>query len=496
MSGRSNLAHIARHAGFDAVGSVISMIVMFVSSVVITRTIGADLYGKFSIANNVLMVGSVIALFGIEVGVMKITSKYIAKNIPALVLGALKGGIVFAGLISLGITIAVYVLAPQIASGIFPNVEGIIWVLRAQIIALPFLALMTVINHYTMGFKTLKYNVLIELISRPIVRLGLILFMFRLGLRLEAVIYGTVLSFVVAMTLSATSAIRISKRAFGQMTSQPVTRELLTYSVPIALAHIAGIVTANLNTLIVGHFKNSVDTGLFSIAAQLSLYVSISLLSFARIFSPVASDLWERQRIDELGDTLKTVSKWIFTLGLLVFTVVLLFAPSILMIFGKDFVPGAKAFRILAAGQIMNTAGGLIGYLLPMTGRQKLNLVNCYIFAAIALVLTILMTPVWGIAGTALATSISALVSNVVRIIQAKLLYGFTPFSKDFLIPVVAGSITGLILYVVDRGINLTSTTMGTIAICLAATAIYGFLLYKLGFKQEKDILLAAIGKK
>ncbi len=496
MPKRSDLAHIVRHAGFDAVGNIISTALLLISGIIITRTIGAELYGKYSIANNVLSLTSVLAIFGMETGVLKIATKYIAKNQPSLAVGALSSGILMVGLISIVMTMCLFIFAPQIVARAFPNVAGMSWVIRVQIIALPFLSLMTVINGYTRSFKTLKYTVIVEFLARPTTKLLLVLAMFAIGLRLEAVLYGSVISFVIGALLALRWAMSLSRERLGGFKPKPVTKELIDYSLPVAIAQIAGTVQYTGHTLIVGHYKDSLNTGVFSIAVQLASYIAISRFSFAKIFSPIASDLWERQRIDELGETLKTVSKWLFALSFLVFMLVLVFAPSILAIFGKEFARGADALRILAVGQTVYSVAALVGYLLPMAGRQKLNLVNSWIFAALTVGLNILMVPRWGIVGASLATCLTGLISTSTFIIESKLIYGFTPLRKDFMIPVAAGGLTGAALYLADRLVNISSTTPGTIAICFIATGIYGLLLYKLGFKEEKDILLAAIKRK
>jgi len=496
MLRRSDLAHIVRHAGFDVVGSIISTALMFASGVIITRTIGADPYGKYSIANSILIFTSVIAIFGMETGVVKIASKYIAKSEPSRALGTLASGILLVGSIATGITIGILMFSPLIAAKAFPNVEGMTWVIRVLIVALPFLSLTTMINAYTRSFKTLKYTVFVESLARPVLRLVLILAMFKMGLRLEAVLYGSVVSFLIGAFLSFRSAISLSRARLGNFKPRRVTRELFTYSVPVAAAHITSAVLLHANTLIVGHYKDSLDTGLFSIAAQLSSYISISLYSFAKIFSPIASDLWERQKIDDLGETLKTVSKWIFAIGFLLFSVIMVLAPSILAIFGDEFKDAANSFRILATGQIINAVGALIGYLLPMTGKQKLYLVNYCIFATLMILLNILMVPRWGIVGASWATCLSGVICSSTFIIESKIVYGFTPLRRDFVTPIYAGVLTGLILYSFDHMAHVSSTTQGTLAMCVVATGIYGLLLYKLGFKEEKDILLAAIKRK
>jgi len=484
----STIGLIVKNAGIDTIGTAFNIIFMFGSSVVITRTIGAELFGKYSLANSIFQVLGIFAVFGLNTGMVRLTSKYKAKGDRSAVKGTLFSGMLISLCLSIGIVLLVMMLAPLLGRGPFSNVEGFDLILRVYILSLPFFALMMVLNGYSQGLKTLKYSVLVELITRPVVRLLVIIGLFVAGLRLFGVIFGALTSYVVAAGLAFYFARRISPFDFKATAKRLVTRELFYYSLPLVFARFMNIIITKSTTIMVGFFKDATSTGLFGAAATISPFISLSLISFGKIFAPIISELWENNEIAELEANFKSVTKWIFSLGLPVFLVFMLFSPSLLLVFGEDFAGAGTALRLLAVGQMVNAMVGPIGFILSMTGRQKLNLVNSIVLAGLHIVLIVILIPRYGIAGAGLATSVSLGLLNIVRVIEVKVLYGFTPFRPDIYKPAAAGAITFAVFYLLKVWL-MWEDLPGTLALSAAFLAVYIALLYIFGLKEEKDVL-------
>jgi O-antigen/teichoic acid export membrane protein len=382
----------------------------------------------------------------------------------------------------------VVVISPLLASKVFTKAEGMSLILRVLIIGLPFYALMLVINGYTQGLKTLKYTVIVELISRPLIRLAVVVVLFVLGLRLFGVIVGTVFAFAVAALMAFHFARKTSGFDFKSTRATPIYNELFFYSLPLVLSRFMNVIMARSNTILVGYFEDPTRTGLFGAVVQLAPFVSLGLVSFTKIFSPVIADLWERGDLAELKNTFKTVSKWVFSIGLPVFIVLMVFAPSLLSVFGPEFAEAATTLRVMAVGQIINVVVGPLGYLLAMTGRQKLNLANAVALAIVNVALNIVMIPKWGIAGAGLAGTISVVVINFVRLIQVKRIYGFTPFRPDMLKPALAATVAAAVFYFLNAHLGWQDIPR-TLLMSAACGVLYLGVLYLLGLREEKEIL-------
>lgn len=492
---QSYMGLIVKNAGIDGVGTAFNIVIMFVSGVIITRTIGADLFGKYSLSKSIFDVLAVFAVFGLNTGVVKLTSKYTALRDRSSVKGTLLSGMAISATLSALIVLLVLALAPLLANHVFEKVDGIGLVLRIHFLGLPFFALMMVANGYTQGLKTLKYSALVELIARPVIRLAVILVLFLAGLKLFAVVFGSMISFFLAAVLAFYFARKISPFRFGNVPNKWVTRELFYYSLPLVLARFMNMSIARSNTILVGFFKDSTSTGLFGAAVMLSPFISLSLISFGKIFAPVISELWETQQYEELKQTFKTVSKWILSLGYPIFLIIMLFATSLLKVFGPEFASAAPTLRLLAVGQIVNAAVGPAGFMLSMTGRQKLNMVNSIGLAVLNIVLNLLMIPRYGIAGAALATTIALGLINLARVIQVKLLYGFTPFRSDIYKPLLSGTIA-LALFYFLKALLGWDDVVRTLVLCAAFLIVYFVLLFLFGLREEKQVLLEILKRR
>ncbi len=492
---QSYIGLIVKNAGIDGIGTAFNIIIMFATSVVITRTIGADLFGKYSLSKSIFQVLAVFAVFGLNTGVVKLTSKYNAQGDARSVKGTLLSGMAITLGLSAAVVLAILVLAPFLASRVFENVDGIDLVLRVHFLGLPFFALMMIANSYTQGLKTLKYSALVELIARPLIRLVVILFLFLIGLKLFAVVFSSIISFFLAALLAFYFARKISPFDFAKTPARMVRGELFVYSLPLVLARFMNVTISRSNTILVGFFKDSTSTGLFGAAIMLSPFISLSLISFGKIFAPVISELWEKGEHIELENTFKTVSKWILSLGYPVFLIIMLFSPSLLLVFGPDFVKAGTTLRLLAVGQMINSAVGPAGSMLSMTGRQKLNMVNSIGLAALNIILNIILIPRHGIAGAALATTVALGLLNVVRVIEVKILYGFSPFRRDLYKPLLSGTITFVLFYLLKAHLGWEDIAR-TLVLCGAFLIVYIMLLFLFGLREEKQVLLEILRRR
>lgn len=492
---QSELGLIIKNAGLDVFGQAFNIIFSFGASVIITRTIGPKLFGTYSLANSIFQVLCILAVFGISRGVVRLTSKYMALGDTDRVKGTLVSSVVLTSIFSIALVGVTAIAAPSVARRFYSQVADLDMALRIYMIGLPFFTLMLVFNGYTQGFKTLKPSVVVEMIVRPVARLIFILILFLAGLRLFAVVVGGVGAIAVAAVVAFLFAVRVSPFDFRKTRANGVANELFFYSLPLVLANFMNVLISRSNIMISGYYLDSETVGILSATLVLSPFVSISLMSFSKIFAPIISELWETGNRVGLMTQFKTVSKWVFTLSLPVFCAYLLFAPGILNIFGDDFTRGATALMILALGQIVNAVVGPIGFILTMTGRQKLNLVNSISLAGSNVALNLILIPRYGMNGAALATTLSLAATNILRVIEVKILYGFTPFRYDLVKPIAAGAVTSAVFYFLSRHFQWTGIPH-TVGLCIAFAGLYIVILYGLGLREEREVLTEILKRK
>jgi O-antigen/teichoic acid export membrane protein len=107
-------------------------------------------------------------------------------------------------------------------------------------------------------------------------------------------------------------------------------------------------------------------------------------------------------------------------------TLFIFLLPEWLMsMFGEGFSAAATALMILAAGQFVNIATGSVGYLLSMTGLEKKVRDNVLISGAVSVLLGLILIPIYGVIGAAVAYACGVASQNLLGVYQVKKHLGF-----------------------------------------------------------------------
>jgi O-antigen/teichoic acid export membrane protein len=122
----------------------------------------------------------------------------------------------------------------------------------------------------------------------------------------------------------------------------------------------------------------------------------------------------------------KFSSKLIFWLSCPIILFIFLNSESLLRVFGYEFVNAEFSLRVLLIGQFFNILCGSVGYILMMTGNEKI-LRNIIISSAlINIILNIILIPQFGILGAAIASAISMIIWNITALIYIYNKYNFS----------------------------------------------------------------------
>jgi O-antigen/teichoic acid export membrane protein len=116
---------------------------------------------------------------------------------------------------------------------------------------------------------------------------------------------------------------------------------------------------------------------------------------------------------------------------------IIVYPETILNVFGSEYIAAKYVLILIALGQMINAFVGANGYILNMSGHEKLTLINNFIMASINIILNILLIPRFDILGAAMATTISIIVINIAKVIQVKKYLDIFPYNKKFLVVIL-----------------------------------------------------------
>jgi O-antigen/teichoic acid export membrane protein len=235
----------------------------------------------------------------------------------------------------------------------------------------------------------------------------------------------------------------------------------------------------------VGLLLTGSAVGIYNIAVLLAGILVLPLTAFNQLFPPIASRLYQNKKISELEQVYSTVTRWAFTLSLFPTITLILYAESVLKIFGEGFTEGTVILILFAFAQFTNSAVGPSGFMLMMSDNQYLTLINQLGSGVLNALLNYIFILKFGFIGAAVATATILASINLLRVFQVWYLEGIQPYSQSFFKPIVAGVVSAIVLFAASLFFDQYLLLFGgaTGGIC------YLFVLYSFGIEEDIRIL-------
>jgi O-antigen/teichoic acid export membrane protein len=192
-------------------------------------------------------------------------------------------------------------------------------------------------------------------------------------------------------------------------------RDWVRTTSPILVVSVAQLIISQQSDLIVvGTIISAADTGTYAAVSQLTAPLSIIVNAITFVAQAMIADLYARGNHPGLQSLIRAVSRANVAVAAPVVMVLIAFGRPLLSLYGPQFVVGYPVLVVLALSQlVIALAGSLAGYLLTMTKHQTEAAWIIGASALVNLVLTLVLTPRYGLIGTATATLTAATVRTI-----------------------------------------------------------------------------------
>lgn len=215
-----------------------------------------------------------------------------------------------------------------------------------------------------------------------------------------------------AIALSACTGLTAGMQAFASLrllgvrltSSRPAVKELLRIGAPLGVAGLLVNAYARIDQIIIYEQAGTVAAGLYGSMYRMLEQAHFIPTSILTTLAPLMAGLWHTDK----GRMLRVVGLAarllaIGSLGAVAFTLVGS-EPVVRLIFGEEFVPGAKALPILAGAFVFICFGYLVGNLLLILGLIRFQIYIGLAGLVVNLVGNLLLVPRYGFMGAAWMT--------------------------------------------------------------------------------------------
>ena len=405
----------------------------YLLTLIIAHLFGAKGLGDYVLAITVLRLFTLLAKLGLDTTSIRFIASFASKNKWTSIF-TFRRKIVFVLLFSsLTFSALMYFLAHPIADLINAKVEYI------KLNAFFVLPMSFFMLHYQSlrGLKRIAEFSFFYRMSQALFTVISILVIYQFFQDEEVPVYAYLVSLLLVSFLSfLTFKYWLNNKSSGIESAELEVlkySQILKISIPLMFAQSVQFIMAWTDKLMLGSMTTIEDVGIYHTAFKLSMFAAVALMSVNSIASPKFAEMFAKNDMEGIKKVVHQSTKMIFWSSVPFVVVFFIFPHFLLGLFGEEFKIGVTAFIFLSCGRLISSLSGSVGNILQMTGNQNIYASILLIGALLNIVLNLILIPLHGINGAALASMSSLIVWNLSMVLVVKKKFGFYTFYIPFI---------------------------------------------------------------
>ena len=451
----------ARDVAIIGITQVLTSLGGFILLPLITKTLGAYDYGIWAQISITISLLTPMALLGLSMALVRFLS---AEKDPERIREGLYSIIVFVLFTGSGISFLVLLLSDPLAVSVFGDITT-----SPYIKAGSFLILLSALNQLALFYFRISQQTrtfAIFTIFRVFGQLFLVLALLLSGFGVMGVILAHL---TVDAALFVVAMVRIITQVGFALPKFTYLTEYLRYSLPLTPNSLIRWITDSSDRYLIGFFLGVGSVGIYSAAYAIGNLVQLFITPIQFILFPTLSKLYDEGKSNDVKVYLSYSMKYFLFIAIpAVFGLTVLSKPLLEIFTSPEFVPGSSVIPFIALAGLMAGVFQIVINITHLVKRTQFNLVIHVIAAVINVILNVLLIPMIGILGAAIATTLSYLVMVIICTIVS---FRYITFNLhwDFIIKSVAASgiMAGGIIFMQPAGFTL-----------LIMAIIFGVLTY------------------
>jgi len=491
---RRNFGQVSRHSAVFFAGTLFTMAATYLVKVYVARVLGPEQLGIYALGMTLVSLTQLLGVFGLPATAARYVAVYNGTGRFEELRGFLTRSVGVVTILNFVLSIALVFVGPWIGRRFYHSAG--VGTYMPMFAALVFLGALNVFYCQILaGFKDIaKRTVITNFIGSPVVIVFTVLLL-ALGTGMWGYLAAQVINALVVVVLLVVAAWKLTPALarFSFAPLPPLNPEISSFASAAFGMAVMDFLVSQADKILLGFYLNPRLVGIYVLASTLSAFIPMVLQSVNQIFAPVIADLHARGQIEVLRRLFQTLTKWVIGSTFPLALVVIVFSPQMMQIFGADFESGWPVLVIGALGQLINCGVGSVGYLLLMSGNQKRLIRVQFVMAAVSVVVNIVLIPVLGIVGAAIAAAVINVASNVWNLSEVRKALRISPYNRGYLgliLPVVVLTAFVAGFRMMTRGI--THQWLVIMVALILAYAVFGALALVFALDNDDRMIAAS----
>ena len=388
---------VARNSIYKVLGVLTGSISGLLLSIYLARTLRPEQFGIYSLALSVGMISVALSNMGIDGAVVRYTSYFHGKGNLKALRGHFRYFLRIKSVLALTISLILIFLSKELA--LFFNNEMLTLPFVFAGLSVLFASLMNTFNSFFAGLQDFKY-VFIKQVTYESGR-----WVFIVPLSYLFLATGAMAGIASAYLLTFIALVFIALYRFREFLigeAEERGERVTAFMGYMTIAGISGIVFTYVDSIMIGYFIDTTHVGFYRVGYTI-VFAVIGLLTMANVLFPVFTQLEGEDLLNAIRRLLRYTSAIAFPSA---FALAFLSGNIIRVIYRADFAPASVPMAILSLILIPASFNFLSGVFNAKEVPQYTALVVT-LSMILNVILNYFLIQIAGIAGAAIATSIS-----------------------------------------------------------------------------------------
>ena len=206
-------------------------------------------------------------------------------------------------------------------------------------------------------------------------------------------------------------------------------KEMLSYGLYVLVGGTSMIIVSRLDMIMLGSLLNLQEVAYYTVAFFIGNAIMVPAKSITAISVPLIAKAWENQDLDEIHILYRKSSINQLIIGGVFFLCIWLNIDQVFLLLPEKFSAGKWVVFYIGLSQLFNMASGLNGQIILNSKYYRYDLFTSVFLVFVTITTNFFLILNYGINGAAMATAISILLFNLIRLILIKVKMNMHPFS-------------------------------------------------------------------
>lgn len=276
-------------------------------------------------------------------------------------------------------------------------------------------------------------------------------------------------------------------------------KEMFTYVGYIIPGAIGSLVAHKIDTVMIAGSEGLKPLAVYSIAYFIAVVVEVPRRSISQITLPILSKAFTEDDKPKVQELYQKNSVNQYMAGILIFSMIWVSVDEVL-----NLIPNAEIYRagkyvilFIGLARLVDMVTSINSEIIQLSKYFRFNIIAMLILAGLTIVTNLLLMPLYGIIGTAMAFFITVLLFNILKTLFIFMKMKYQPFSKE-LIPLTLFLIVALTYHYFFPGGN-RPVIESFVLICiksLVVLAVFLLMVRKFYISPEFNDLLTMVAKR